>query len=106
MNSERIEVGDLVMVVKPVLCCGFGGGHIFTVTGLMSNAERYGPREWTHAQCRHCGELHEIKNIAAWMAGISADGHPSDIFGVTRLKRIPPPLSEPSHTETHEETSA
>ena len=51
MKDEPISVGDLVMVIKPTICCGYGGdmGRPFTVLAI-AGAE-YGP-----STCNQCGQ--------------------------------------------------
>ena len=68
-----IEVGDLVVVVRPTPCCKKDGsiGKIYTVTGFISQA-----------RCKHCGEIYEGSVAVVEEAG---RGEP-----VSRLKRIPP----------------
>ena len=51
MKDEPISAGDLVMVIKPTICCGYGGdmGRPFTVLAI-AGAE-YGP-----STCNQCGQ--------------------------------------------------
>jgi hypothetical protein len=70
-----IKVGDLVMVVKPSMCCGnpIAMGVVF-VAG-RGDADLF--------MCRHCGHKYQ---------GIDATYNASSgyYFATQRLKRIPP----------------
>jgi hypothetical protein len=90
--SERIEVGDLVMIVGPRRCCPEKGtfGFVFTVTKIV--APRNG--KWS---CFHCHKKYVGDSIASY----------DDKSGVElrRLKKINPPAIDES-TETREELAA
>ena len=87
--SERIEVGDLVIVVKAAPCgCENALGKIFKVDEI---------RNW-HGACTHCWKHHP--EIAC--AKIQGDSKWVDCY---RLKKIPP-LTEPDGIEKREELTA
>lgn len=81
--SEKIEVGDLVMIVHGLKCCGGGKsfGLTFTVTELENEAG---------LRCKYCKTVTDL--VLANPGG----------FAIERLKRInPPPISQ--SIETREE---
>ena len=73
--SEPIKVGDLVMVVKPAICCGSPRriGLVVRVTGL-TNGER--------TRCTWCS-LSDVVPLAEYSSDLCID--------IRRLKRIDPP---------------
>ena len=73
--SERIEVGDLVQVVRPALCCGASKsvGKVFVVDNIYS-----GPT----GVCLGCGNTDQV--VLGRRAG-NRNG-----WDIRRLKRIPP----------------
>jgi len=83
--SENIKAGDLVMVVKPLSCCGrFDGvGFIYTVTGLPSHKL---------SRCGYCGIVEDSINELKLSDG--------SVCEISRLKKIPP-LSDLEDVETH-----
>ena len=88
--SERIEGGDLVMVVGPIQCCRkytFVQGLVFRVGAFDIIGS------WA---CIHCGSPMTGLPVA------QGDGHTIE---VARLKRIPP-LTEPDSIEKREELTA
>jgi hypothetical protein len=94
--SYNIKVGDLVMVVRGMPCCGAltgAEGHVFTVTairGCLTN---------TRNRCNECKD-NTVANDAA------ANGHPTrPPIQLSRLKVIPP-LENLEHTTTKEEVTA
>lgn len=89
MSDKPISVGDLVVVVKPTLCCGQLGksfGAVFRVSHI---------RERTYSRCAHCGSSAITLLADGWRAAIS----------LYRLKRIPP-LSELEGEKRDEEIPA
>lgn len=83
-----IQVGDLVMVVKPKICCGLSGGigKIFRVSGFFP-----------HSRCGSCGKTIEQKFALL-------NGEFSGAF-VVRLKKIPPLTELESQKETIHESA-
>jgi hypothetical protein len=74
MVNKPISVGDLVVVVRGVRCCGAGLdslGIIFRVTRFLPYSSR----------CKYCGQERE---------GVVADSAMPFYFYDYRLKRIPP----------------
>lgn len=71
-----IKVGDLVMIVKPTLCCGVGKslGQIFTVCALVDATRSIFPR---------CGSTHAAR--------LAQDGNDRRWCEIDRLKKIDPP---------------
>jgi hypothetical protein len=88
--SDPIKVGDLVVVVRPTLCCNDarGIGKIFTVIG---------PARSESQQCSNCRRVFKTTDEVTINNG----------FGIEkrRLKRIPP-LSELEGEKREEEISA
>ena len=89
-DATKIQVGDLVQVVRPAICCGNTSslGVTYRVVSINS-ALSY--------RCVYCGSDGKIETIA----------DKAHAYGcvVSRLKRIPP-LDEPAETyttETHKE---
>lgn len=79
MDDRPIQVGDLVQVIKPSLCCNNITylGDIFVVSAMEKKSSR---------RCLNCGKKYEPT--------IVVEGHQSGIGAfLYRLKRIPP-LSE------------
>lgn len=97
--DKPIGVGDLVMVVKPNLCCGSTArvGNIFRVTKI-TRGRNY---------CCQCHAIHENVEIAH--TGAINNGVPHRYrrtgYQVERLKRIDP-LSEPETIERKQEQPA
>jgi len=91
MNQENIQVGDLVIVVKPTPCCGYFGdvGKIFTVLDIE------GPKG-TYSECWQCGKVVD-----------ECDAQEKDDYwhDLKTLKRIPP-LSELESIKVNEEIPA
>ena len=89
----ELKVGDLVMVVKPMSCCGRSRalGHIFRVAG-------FGPiRGFSgYGRCAYCGTRAPVH--------ASAVQHPDGkaTFDRNRLIKIDPP-AEMKDTETEKE---
>jgi len=86
--NKQISVGDLVMVVKPSLCCGNNeyNGVIFLVAEISTHL----------AACGVCGrESEELRAFKNDDAG----------YLISRLKRIPP-LSELEDVKVHETIGA
>lgn len=79
MSERAIQVGDLVMVAKPTICCGRSTamqGHIFTVTSIH-------PSKFSNF-CKFClGRVAEPMDVSGGATEVS----------LARIKRIPP-LSE------------
>ena len=82
-----VSTGDLVVVVKPTMCCGNGAiiGKIFKITGFVA----------TH-RCSHCGDTslgkYALRGEGRWRTDIR------------RLKIIPPSTelsSEKKHETEH-----
>ena len=85
--TERIAVGDLVMVVRPSPCCGSDlavGRRIFTVASL----------DFDSGTCSGCGA-----NIPPVKAAFNENN--GKHYQLNRLKRIPP-LSELESSKTDE----
>jgi len=85
-----IKVGDLVMVVKPQLCCGHAGriGSVFTVTDAMVS----------FAICGDCGRAdNKVPLIYGHSEGYAVHA--------ARLVKIDPP-SMPETIETQDEVTA
>jgi len=76
MKDEPIIVGDLVMVIKPTICCGYGDlmGRPFTVLAIVG-AES-GP-----SICKQCG-----------LASSTVDAQEADKrwHDIRTLKKMPP----------------
>jgi len=73
-----IKKGDLVMVVRGTVCCGFASeriGIVYTVTSID---------EFINAQCRGCGTKHRVLNARGY---VSSRG---DGFDVKMLRKIDP----------------
>ena len=89
-RDERIAPGDLVVVVKPVPCCGHSG----------SVGETFRVKELAHVRwhCVRCGKVHDASLVARRV------GHPW-VYLLARLKRIPP-LDELERNEIVEELTA
>ncbi len=91
--SERIKVGDLVMIVRGHECVmNLYQGVIFTVTGFVQ--PRFGG--W---HCARCGRDNAGGNEAA------ATGFHKAHAPISWLKKIPP-LTEPETVERKEELPA
>ena len=92
-NADRpIAVGDLVVVVKPTMCCGNRTrlGHIFRVNYL-------GPSPTKHLRCVYCANRERVLvYVSPFQSVPTGDGYPLE-----RLKRIPP-LDELESTKTDE----
>ena len=78
MKDETIRVGDLVMVVRGLPCCGKGVkfGATYTVSKIVLE---------TKVHCNYCGHKYAEVNVAV-----------SEHFGgrgvmLSRLKKIHPP---------------
>ena len=82
---KEIQVGDLVVVVKPTYCCGYARslGMTFVVNKIMEGPSR----------CGNCGAIDET------LDALKPDG---DWAELGRLKRIPP-LKELEGQRTEEE---
>lgn len=87
---DNIQVGDLVVVVKPIRCCGNDSlvGKPFTVIGYPVHQRK---------QCIFCLSMSDTLNDFMLYGDISVDRN--------RLKRIPP-LSELESIKTQEEIPA
>lgn len=88
---NNIKVGDLVMVVKPTLCCGnpYSIGKLFTVIENTIKQISY---------CIHCGE--EWVTASKDMVLLSDD----KAILRTRLIKIDPPSQPETITESKELT--
>lgn len=88
--SERIEVGDLVVIIKPTSCCGYSGGigKIYIVGNMRSFRGR----------CLLCGAIGNGEPLACWGSG--SRGVPT-----RRLKKLPP-LTEPETITERDEMTA
>lgn len=86
---REINVGDLVMVVKALPCCGWTGG----IGDMFYVAEIF----LTDGQCDKCGNITEE---ACANPAIDENGYP-----LTVLKKIPP-LTEPESITTDEGITA
>lgn len=84
--TDRIQAGDMVLVVRPTPCCGsdFACGEIFQVQRLEDDKKGI---------CAHCG-----RDLPESMCAIAPD---KCAFELWRLKRIPP-LSELEGERTEE----
>lgn len=83
VGGEMIKVGDVVMVVRVMSCCGAAEslGRTFRVEAIRE----------TLGRCVHCGHLAGAQLVA--------DGYPFHPYQVHRLKRLQPPtLSEQKET--------
>lgn len=91
--NEPIKVGDLIMIVKPSLCCGCRKtiGHVHTV---VRDADRL-----PFGRCTECG--HSFAHSQE--TSVKLDN--GNYILRTRLKRIPP-LTEPEGVEHKEELPA
>ena len=89
--SERIEVGDLVMVVKPTPCCGNTKaiGAVFVVDFVGS--------KHTHTECAYCRLITKSTRYAYVTK--------SQCYDIPRLKKIVPPAQDES-VETEREVTA
>lgn len=90
--SERIEVGDLVMVVRE--CCHHGDsglGEIHVVLAI---------RAWPGSRCKNCGFRHDGER--ATLIQSSPEFH-DWALPLSWLKKIIPPLSDPESTQTRDE---
>jgi hypothetical protein len=89
---SNIKVGDLVLVVRPKLCCGqvtgYLGSCIYKVSGLVQG----------ESNCSYCGA-----RCSGSPSRVKAIGEDNPIgFYIERLKKIEP-LSDPETTKKHEE---
>lgn len=85
-QDEIIRVGDLVMVVKPLPCCGspIMLGEIFTIAKVT--------REFLDGTCNYCGYwCHETVD--------AAKSETRDFVFTNRLKKIPPLSPEEKYQE-------
>lgn len=75
MSDKPISVGDLVVVVKPLYCCGadHGVGFHFVVRDIHPGQLAY---------CQKCGKEDQL--------GDYADSGEAGWCDLSRLKRIPP----------------
>jgi hypothetical protein len=73
-----IEAGDLVMVVKPLPCCGLTGfiGHTYKA----GHIQRY-----DRVHCSNCRTIHKDSVV------VFEDGTPNFGFLIGRLIKIDPP---------------
>lgn len=88
-DSAKIQVGDLVMVVRGRRCCGyakFGMVHHVTQIRMSSKAG---------IKCTNCGTIHSTKQR------VPVSERPHGVTELYRLKRIPP-LSELESSKTDE----
>lgn len=86
MMNEEIGVGDLVMIVKPLPCCGYSGslGNIFKVLGVPFKP---------FTRCLHCGHI-KSSDDEFDLGGGFVSAH--------RLKKIPPLSEDESINESKE----
>ena len=84
---NNIKSGDLVMVVRPLECCGKTGGigKVFRVHSVGYYTTR----------CQTCGAV----DTASARAAISERG---SAYLLTRLKRIDPPEEQKTRTATRD----
>lgn len=89
LMAEPINVGDLVMIVKPTPCCARSDtvGVVFQVSFIFSGYEH----------CRYCGSGREVTAAVYPEINRMVDFH--------RLKRIPP-LGELDDVKQDEEIAA
>ena len=74
--SEQFKPGDLAMVVRGTLCCGYGKlGFVFTVKRVDAG----------FLKCSNCGHVTAYKQ-RVWHSGNRASG-------TERLKKIDPPAT-------------
>lgn len=86
--SERIAVGDLVMVIKATDCCNYAGA-----CGIIGKVTELGDHS---VLCGHCGNV-AIKFRARIDSRSPKNGRWRS-YQIHRLKRIPP-LTEPESVE-------
>ena len=90
--SAQIEVGDLVMVIKPKPCGHALFGYVFFVTAILPN--------WCDKhQCWTCGAFAPETGLLARGAGGGST------IPLWRLKKVHP-LAEPETVETDERITA
>ena len=94
MSDETIREGDLVVIVKPVQCCGSQDnlGQIFTVQRIFMSKQN---------RCRACGGI-SARNV---LVAVQQETMPPLARSLYRLRRIPP-LSELETTNTDSEVTA
>ena len=92
--ANDIKAGDLVMVVKPMPCCGNLSwlGRIFKA-GLVESC-RY--------ECEACGR--RSIEVTAECGGVAPGGEVYSVE-ISRLMKIDPP-AQPESTETRKEITA
>ncbi len=91
--SKKIQVGDLVMVVKSQPCCGALSrvGQVFRVKELNQNS----------FACLACGNVRSSGDLLARTGKRNPDGAHDAVF-VSRLIKIDPPAL-PESVETEKE---
>lgn len=91
MSDETIRKNDLVMIVRPTICCGSSKS-----IGLIRTVAAHDGMEYVY--CGMCGfRQKKHRNYAHFTSGGCCE--------LSRLKKInPPPLSE--ETETRQEIEA
>lgn len=88
--SNEIKPGDLVMVVRPTLCCG-NASSIGTV-GIAGSMATY---DWSI--CHYCQHIHNEVSSEVLVGEYS--------YEMVRLKKIDPPaLAEETETNREMET--
>lgn len=85
MTNETIRPGDLVMVVRPTVCCGVGTsiGKVFSVKAIAKE----------DGVCKYCGRLLSLRLLAF-------TGNGRDAVLLSRLKKLNPPAK---HQTTEKE---
>ena len=90
--SERIAVGDLVVVVRGLSCgCLNRVGEVFRVSEIRKSSPT--------GMCTSCNAIFDAQGITV------ACGHPEGTVNIKRLKRIPP-LEELERETRKEEIEA
>lgn len=84
--GKPISVGDLVMVVKPTLCCGKAGviGKVFKVTEVFIS--RFN-------QCNICRRIFKDVKVAVDSSRFALPSGGGGSFQLSRLIRIDPPAT-------------
>lgn len=92
--ENDIKAGDLVMVVRPRVCCGFTSGLGFTfVAGEIDSMP---------SLCNNCEKTTSMPSTLC--GGYGANGLPFSV-NLSRLIKIDPP-AQPESTETRKEITA
>lgn len=98
--NEEIKLGDTVMVVRGMPCCGFASrgslGRIFIVDEIASMSDRRIPDNSVCAGCFQVVPLHTPIAISFLNASM---------YLLSRLKKLPPLADEEIRTELKEEVT-